>query len=140
RFAADMRLVEARHKGAALRQWVSNLLLLTFVARVLVPAGYMPDFSAASEGSFKVVICSAMNAKTIVLDDSGKPLSDQGQEHHHQPCWFLGSSAVVIPELEAIQFVTRDFEYSNLSPRIAVQLPPTRAGPQLGSRGPPQVL
>lgn len=132
-----MGLGETRQNRRALRRWVSNLLLLAFVVRGLVPVGYMPDFSAGSDGIFKVVICSAMSAKTIVLDDSGKPLSEV---HHDQPCSFAGLAAVVVPEIDAIQLVIPDSEGSNFSPHLAVRLPPTRAGPQLGSRGPPQVL
>lgn len=136
-----MKRGATRQKRVALRRWVSHLLLLAFFARALVPAGYMQDFSAASEGIFKVVICTAGGAKTLTIDDSGRPRLDQQDGHHDdQPCPFGGMAAIVLPALEAIQIGTQEFENSNLSPRLSVQLPPTRAGPQLGSRGPPQIV
>ncbi|MEQ1715029.1 MAG: DUF2946 family protein [Hyphomicrobium sp.] len=124
----------------ALKRWVAHLLLLALVSRALIPVGYMPDFSAAAKGAFKVVICSAMGAQTIALDEGGKPhLPDQSNGHHEQPCAFSGLAAVALPALDAIPIVIAEFRNSALIPRVVVQLPPTRAGPVLGSRGPPQL-
>ncbi|NOT72588.1 MAG: DUF2946 domain-containing protein [Hyphomicrobium sp.] len=126
-------------KFGVLQRWVTRLLLLAFVGRALVPVGYMPDFSAASNGVFKVVICSAMGAKTIALDGSGKQLPDQEDVKHNQPCAFTGMAAVALSALDAIPLEVKEFQTPTFTPRLAVELPPARAGPQLGSRGPPQL-
>jgi hypothetical protein len=122
-----------------LRWWVAHLLLVAFALRAIIPIGYMPDFSAAAKGVFKVVICSQMGTKTISLDANGKPIPGQQGDHHDQPCAFTGMAAVAIPAMDAIPLSTPAFDVSPLIPRLAVQLPPARAGPQLGSRGPPQL-
>lgn len=129
--------VYLRH--GALRQWVASLLTVLFVARALIPTGYMPDFSAAAKGVFKVVICSAGGAKSVVLDADGKPVPHPKGDQHEQPCAFTGMAAVSLPVIEALAVEAPDFQVSSVIPRLAVQLPPARAGPQLGSRGPPQV-
>ena len=122
-----------------LRRSAASLLLLAFALRALVPIGYMPDFSATSKGVFKVVICSAMGAKTILLDVDGKPTPDQKNSDHDQPCAFAGLAAVGLPTPDVAPLAVPEFHFSNLIPRLAHQMPPSRAGPQLGSRGPPQV-
>lgn len=126
--------------GNVTRWWVTHLLLLAYIARALIPAGYMPDFAAASDGIFKVVICSAMGAKSIALDEGDAPLPGPSDGHDDQPCAFAGLVAVAMPALGAFTMATPEFQVSNLYPRVADLLPPARAGPQLGSRGPPQVL
>lgn len=128
-----------RDRQGALRQWVASLLTLLFAARALIPTGYMPDFSAAAEGVLKVVICSAGGAKSVVFDADGMPLPHPKGDQHEQPCAFTGMAAVSMPVIEALPLELLDFQASPVSPRLAVQLPPARAGPQLGSRGPPQV-
>ncbi|MEQ1671045.1 MAG: hypothetical protein ABL893_09320 [Hyphomicrobium sp.] len=126
-----------RFKFGVLRRWAAHLLLLAFVARALVPVGYMPDFSAASKGVFKVTICSQLGSKTIFLDVNDKPAPNQQGSHHDQPCALTGMAAVALPVIDIVPFSAPVFEVSPLIPRLAVQLPPSRAGPHLGSRGPP---
>lgn len=139
--AGEMDSGEARQARVVLRRWVASLLLLSFFVRAIIPTGYMPDLSAASEGVFKVVICTAAGAKTLALEDSGAPpLPGQQGGHHDQPCSFTAMADVAIPAFDAVQLASPDFRTSNLTPRRAVLLPPPRAGPQLGSRGPPTVL
>lgn len=122
-----------------LKRWVSCLLLLAVAARALIPLGYMPDFAAHADGVFKVVICSEMGAKPVALDADGKPLPGQQTSHEAQPCAFAGLTVVALPDLDAHRPPAPEFQTSALIPRVAVQLPPSRAGPPLGSRGPPQV-
>lgn len=125
-------------KTGALRWWVAHLLLLAIVSRALIPIGYMPDFQSA-DGVFKVVICSGMGAKSVSLDADGNPLPNQQSSHDEQPCAFAGIAAVALPALDAIPLSAPMFQTSILTPRVAVHLPPSRAGPTLGSRGPPQI-
>lgn len=136
----DLVLRKTIQTDSTLRRWVTTLLLLAFVARALVPAGYMPDFSAASSGGFKVVICTTMGAMTIALDDNHQPEPDQPGNHHDEPCSMAGSASVALPAIDVLLTSAPEFQVSNFDAPLSVQLPPTRAGPQLGSRGPPQVL
>lgn len=122
-----------------LKRWLAHLLLLAVAVRALIPIGYMPDFAAAGDGVFKVVICSGMGAKQVALDADGKPLPDQQASNDGQPCAFAGVAVVALPILDALPLPAPDFQTAALSARTAVDLPPARAGPALGSRGPPQV-
>jgi len=123
--------------GARLRWWVAHLLLSAFVLRALIPVGYMPDFSAVAQGVFKVVICSASGAKTLTVDANGHHVPDKSIPSHDQPCAFAGLAKFATPVLDVIEVA---------SPEVAAQpvafgefklWPPVRAGPVLGSRGPP---
>ena len=118
-----------------------RLLLAVLALRALIPAGYMPDFSAAAGGVFKVVICSASGQKSITLDgiDRNAPSHDQKASHSDQPCAFTGLAAVALtdPTAGPSQFAT--MTATAVIPPLAVEVPPARAGPPLGSRGPPQL-
>ena len=125
--------------SSILKRWLAHLLLLAVGIRALIPIGYMPDFTAAVDGVFKVVICSGMGAKSVAFDADGEPLPDQDVSHNDQPCAFAGLAVVALPSLDATLPTAPEFQSSTLIPRIAVQLPPSRASPMLGSRGPPQI-
>lgn len=126
-------------RTGAIRWWTIRLLLALFVVRALIPIGYMPDFGAAGHGVFKVVICSASGSKMLTLDADGKAIPDQKSGHHEQPCAFTGLISVAQPLLDTSPFIAPDFNIAAAISPLAVQLPPSRAGPQLGSRGPPQI-
>ncbi len=119
-------------------EWVIRLLLLSFALRALVPLGYMPDFHALSQGTFKVVICTASGSKTLEVDSQGKILpATPGKTHNDQPCAFTGLAALNLPQLDIVTFEPVLADDAPLMAPLAVTLPPVRAGPILGSRGPP---
>lgn len=120
-----------------LREWVVRLLLMSFVLRALIPIGYMPDFGAAAKGVFKVVICTASGSKSLALDAKGTPVPKQKSHHDDQPCAFTGLAAVVLADLQIASLEAPEpNDVTEIRPPSA-GLPPVRAGPQLGSRGPP---
>lgn len=124
------------------RTWRANIVrvvLAAFLLRALIPAGFMPDFGAASRGVFQVVICSANGLEHLTLDVNGKPVHEQKSSHQHQPCAFSGLAAVALPDLAAGQVNAPDHRVIGLIAYRAIGLPPARAGPPLGSRGPPQI-
>ncbi len=124
------------------RTWRANIVrvvLAAFLLRALIPAGFMPDFGAASRGVFQVVICSANGLEHLTLDVNGKPVHEQKSSHQHQPCAFSGLAAVALPDLAAAQAPAPDHRVIGLIACCAIGLPPARAGPPLGSRGPPQI-
>ncbi|MEQ1669948.1 MAG: DUF2946 family protein [Hyphomicrobium sp.] len=122
--------------GTNWSKWLSRLLIVAFALRALIPVGYMPDFASAANGSFKVVICTAAGTQTVYLNLDGSPPTPQHTSNDGDQCAFSGIATVTLPEVaaDAIRWS------SNASTAVAVQresLPPIRAGPVLGSRGPP---
>ncbi|WP_366927313.1 hypothetical protein [Hyphomicrobium sp.] len=99
----------------------------------------MPDFGAASHGVFQVVICSANGLEHLTLDVDGKPVHGQKSSHQHQPCAFSGLAAVALPSLADARLPVPSHHSVATLTYDAAGLPPARAGPPLGSRGPPQL-
>ncbi len=123
--------------GARLRWWVAHLLLSVFVLRALIPVGYMPDFSAVAQGVFKVVICSASGAKTLTVDSKGHHVPDKSSPSHDQPCAFAGIAKFATPVLDVIPVASPEVADQPVAFGDFKLRPPVRAGPALGSRGPP---
>ncbi|MEQ1672904.1 MAG: DUF2946 family protein [Hyphomicrobium sp.] len=116
--------------------WLSRLLIVAFALRALIPVGYMPDFASVASGSLKVVICTASGTQTVYLNLDGSPPAPQHKSGADEQCAFSGIATATLPEVtaEPIHWLTAE------SPAIAVPRPslhPIRAGPVLGSRGPP---
>lgn len=119
-------------------RYLTGLLLVAVMVRALVPAGFMPDFQSGPDGTFKIVICTANGFKVISTDagDDPSPRSDHG----HDVCAFAATAslALLVPEVAE----TPRPHVSLLVQAIPAEvvLPPARAGPQLGSRGPPKTV
>lgn len=129
--------VRAHRCRSSGRLWASRALLLAFALRALIPHGFMPSFDGAADGAFKLVICTAQGAKLVAFDAEGKPHTDHSGKHSQQPCAFAGlstasldaPSAPEVPEPLRVSVANAGLE--------RFVLPPVRAGPRLGSRGPP---
>lgn len=132
-----MSIPRSGGRRSNVRQWVVHVLLLALMLRVIVPAGYMPDFSAASDGMFKVVICTANGMQTVSLDEDGQPVPDQSTGHVDQPCAFSGLAAVALPTAETFEPISLTFEAAVLARHSEPELPVSVRGPPLGSRAPP---
>jgi hypothetical protein len=119
------------------RVWLGHALLVAFVLKALIPAGFMPDFSGADGGSFKIVICTANGTKIVDADVDGTPHDGPVAKHMGEPC-ALGSLAVLtLPDLLAT-VASPATDAASLAPlQLSVSLPPARAGPANGSRAPP---
>lgn len=125
--------------GVSARRWISGVLLLTLAMRVLIPAGYMPDFAALARGTLKVVVCSANGPRELAIDLTGQPAHDKSApaKHSGEPCAFAGLAAATPPPdviLAPIAFLAAPTAHAAAPASI---LPPARAGPALGSRAPP---
>lgn len=131
-----MRLLRVKRQIEGVRELVLHLLVVAFALRALIPTGYMPDFSALSNGVMKVVICTASGAKTLDLKLGDDP---QPADHSGQPCSFAGVTAVTLPTIEiaAVEFPVAT--QARVNRPAQVMLPPVRAGPPVGSRGPPEI-
>lgn len=131
-------MINRRHSALmTLNGWVARLFLAVFMLRALIPVGMMPDAQAAAEGILKVVICTPAGAKTVALGADGQPVQDQGAIHHDQPCAFSGLATVALVAPDAPLLLAPIEVTLQTVPALAVTLPPSRAGPPLGSRGPP---
>lgn len=132
----------SRGNGAA-KGWMIRLLLAVVVLRALIPVGFMPDFGAAANGVFKVVICTASGTQLVALDADGQPIkgvpsSDQKAQHHDEPCAFAGLVTVAAAPIDTPHIIIPQRDAGVTIVAADVTLPPARAGPPLGSRGPPQ--
>jgi hypothetical protein len=134
-----MNMLRDAANGGALRGWIIRVVLFAFALRAFIPAGYMPDFDAVGNGMFKVVICSAYGAKTIAVDTNGNKVPGPSHSTHDQPCAFGGVTVAAIPTLAMAVLEAPEFIGEAVHPRTTIVLPPARAGPPLGSRGPPQI-
>ena len=122
-----------------MRRWLSHLALFVFIARSLVPVGFMPDFTSGKDGAFRIVICTGYGTQTVDLDANGHKLPAKPGASHHQPCAFSASSAVADLPLVAMPVEDREFASVLAHAVIFDVLPPARAGPAVGSRAPPQI-
>lgn len=124
------------HLSHRLRAGIAQILLLAFVLRALIPVGYMPDFKALSKGGFQIVICTANGSDPIFYRPDGTKHRKE-QSHADQPCAFSGINAVALPDLAIDAGPPESGGAAHFQVRLEAALPPTRAGPVLGSRGPP---
>jgi hypothetical protein len=89
-------------RASVLRYVYASLLILALlgvVARALVPAGFMPDFSA--QAGTPLIICSGTGEKTVYIDDTGNPIDGAGYKAE-QPCVFALSFYAVQPVLPVL--------------------------------------
>ena len=140
----DFRLIAMTWRGSRrlvgheLGRWCIGLILASFLLKSLVPVGFMPTFSPGSDGSLKIVICTATGAKLVSTMDGDEPPTNQS--HSDQPCVFSGLAQVALLEPDVIAIVPRSYSEPTIWLLIAFSLPPVRARPQLGSRGPPSLV
>lgn len=133
-----MRVLGEVIRFATWRQRAVGLLLVALFVRVLAPAGFMLDVSAAAGGVFKIVICTAGGgSKVVSLDATGNQAPDQPSAGHEQPCVFAG----IVTNGDATHTYTiekpRTDGVAPVLPGRHALVPPARAGPVLGSRAPP---
>ena len=77
------------------RELMLPLLLLALVVRAIVPAGYMPSFSA---GSVDLVLCS-VDAGRLIEVDFGKSEPAGGKHMADAPCAFAGLTGPLLADL-----------------------------------------
>jgi hypothetical protein len=78
-----------RHHILNHRRWAAALLALALLAKLLVPAGYMPNVSA---GAVTIELCSGFGVEKIALAIPGTDHHQQQDEHGKgdSPCTFSG--------------------------------------------------
>lgn len=117
------------------RLWAARLFVVCFALRALIPAGFMPDFSAIKDGKISVVICTAQGNKTITVTLDGKP--GHSPSNAHDVCPFAAAPAAgSVPEVIQVRAAAPEANV-RLFPSQTELVIVRRVGPILGSRGPP---
>lgn len=132
----------ARHGGpGGGRARIAALVTLALVVlRALIPAGYMPDLDAARDGRFTVVICTADGSTTLDLLSDGTPADERPAKSPAQDhCVFGGATILGLAAAPIALGVVDAATDVRAGIPADVTLPPTRAGPPLGSRAPPSL-
>ena len=119
------------------KKWLVWPLLCALALRALLPAGFMPDFSGLSDSY--IVICSGSGAVEIALGSDGEPVPRGAPETHEQPCAFATVAVLELPVFDASTLPNPNPEQTIFSSAKAFTLHLIRAGPHLGSRGPPSI-
>lgn len=70
------------------------LLIAVFLARSMMPVGFMPDFS----GKHFLTICSGAGLSTIAVDENNQPLPDQPPSFSQDNCPFSLLSSPVLAD------------------------------------------
>jgi len=120
------------------RVWLGHALLVAFVLKALIPAGFMPDFSGQDGQSFKIVICTANGSKLVDVDGDGS--GGTVAKHAGDPCSLGALTALAAPDLSTTVAYAAQLNASRAGLLIAVVLPPVRAGPAHSPRAPPSLV
>ena len=127
-------------RAAVLRSLAARLTLALFALRALVPVGYMPDLGAARDGQVRVVLCTGYGSKSVLVDESGAPVEDQGEAKRGGagdcPFGAAPAAALIAPD-PAAALAFYDLRQAFLSPDDASASLPLAQGPPLGQRAPP---
>jgi len=120
------------------RHTLAVLMLLALMLQALIPAGFMPSFSAA--GKVAVVICSGLGGKNVLVDAPGKQQTPAPQDHDDQStCPYVATTAPGILTLPAFiippaaQLVS---DFTEVKDQIVLSLYDASHAP----RGPPEYV
>lgn len=133
-----MRIRGDVEKLKTLRQWLSQLVLLAFVCRALVPVGYMPDFSK-SGNVLKVVICSVHGFQSIDIETPENKAPAKSGALQQEPCAFSSAATLGFLSSPEIDIASSSVAIDATFLGAFNILPPALAGPALGARAPPQI-
>lgn len=93
-----------------LRQVIIRLVLVAFVLRALVPAGYMFAPQDPGEVGIKVVICTGHGFKTITLDENSDPVEEPDNKQADSPCDYGTLPVAFQAETPQIPILVRQLE------------------------------
>lgn len=118
--------------------------MLSFLLRMAIPAGYMPDTSGGRDGAFAITICTAGGAlDTLWVDlpeSSGESSSDDHFENQGCPFGCVFSQGVMPSQGSPGLMGAIADRPIHLSHRNQAQPKLPALGPPLGSRAPPSGL
>lgn len=93
--ANRQRVTGLRHHILGHRRWAAALIALALLAKLLVPAGFMPS---ASAGTVTIELCSGYGVEKVAIALPGLPDHHQhgGHANGDSPCTFSGLAAPVL--------------------------------------------
>jgi hypothetical protein len=108
------------------RAFAAGLLLFVFLFRTIIPPGYMPDLEALKQGLFKVSICTAQGAATLLVGAKDLPQGESsGKKQQTEVCPYLLSGTAFLLALSAPEFfshpflpLTHAFQRANVIPAV----------------------
>lgn len=112
---------------------VMGVLLVMFVFRSMIPAGFMPGASPAQTGHFGLILCSGINTPAASHDSH----PDQ-QATSHCPFDLIASKAFLIPQLSLNP--APGHIYTELTPVTEFAWHAVVRRSPLGARAPPAPL
>mgnify|MGYP000200152346 CR=1 FL=1 len=117
------------------------LLVLAFVVRALIPAGFMPQADPAQGGEMALSLCTSTGDMVTMKVDMGRPAPDvPDPSHAHADCAFnmLSHQALTLPPWPvAVASASHARDLAPVADLQAARPPQPAAGPPLGSRAPP---
>jgi hypothetical protein len=129
---------DIKRTDPALR-FAAGTLILIFLLRALIPAGFMPDARALGEGRFELVICTSSGERVAHAIDlgagNGAPETWAGADCPYH----LSLSPIAAPDIAPVpvEFAVRA---ADRFPAASNVLLPPALGPPLGQRAPPVFL
>jgi len=142
RFAWGMHRAHRRvviRLSAPMRSLSAFVLLAALVARMLVPAGWMPS----TDRAFAITVCTGIDTQTVWLDTQGKTHKQdpsKADDSDHEPCTFAGGAfASLTPEMPAVETAVAYanapvFAHDSIAPGQGLAAPPPP------STGPPSLI
>ena len=121
------------------RVWLGHALLVAFVLRALIPAGFMPEFSDPDGRAIKIVICTAHGTKLVTADEDAAADTNTIAKHASDPCAFAPITVLAAPESLVASISLSERQVPGTARNARQILPPARAGPANGSRAPPSL-
>jgi hypothetical protein len=94
------------HKLTRFRRSAVLLFVAVAALRALVPAGFMPDFTASSDGALKIVLCTPAGLKVVDGGPDGAPAGPHQAPATAGNCAF-GISSSSLAALTAADAVVR---------------------------------
>ena len=119
------------------REWIALLLLPALAFRLLVPAGFMPDFGA--DGStLTVQMCHGDARSAAVLRlATGQPQAPSTPDTSHDaPCAFAATAGAAPPPVLSLHVSVRALPQAASVQRVVAFVPSTPHRPQ-SARAPP---
>lgn len=117
--------------------FIMMLMLLAFAVKALIPAGFMPDYG---NGFMKLVICSGMGEKTILVPASDNSPHDQGTELSDEHCAYQTLTFANHVPVPAIFTITAGTFINLPTPRTQTPLLADLHAHSIAARGPPSLL
>jgi hypothetical protein len=128
-----------RLRARTLRERIGLLLLPVLAFRLLVPAGFMPQFGDGLAVSMQMCHGDARSSVVVRLTGDMGGTHGQPQAAHDAPCVFAASAGAALPTVVIAPLVGTVRPEFTAAPRISAPAPRTPHRPQ-APRAPPSLV